>query len=99
VKGTTKHNIKARINIALSCHCKNIEFVESWQIEASSSSFFFSLLLSHTCFSLSSILSLLLTKDQTFFSLLILRYVVFLYFSSYFHFLRHIKNVFFLFFF
>jgi hypothetical protein len=29
VKGTTKDNIKARINIALSCHCKNIEFVES----------------------------------------------------------------------
>jgi hypothetical protein len=65
VKGTTKDNIKARINIALSCHCKNIEFVESWQIEASSSSFFFSLLLSHTCFSLSSILSLSLSHQRS----------------------------------
>ena len=35
VKGKTKDNIKARIYIALFCHCKNIElvFYRSWVVK------------------------------------------------------------------
>jgi hypothetical protein len=35
VKGKTKDNIKAKMNIALFCHCKNMElvYVGSWVVK------------------------------------------------------------------